>query len=94
MSDLIDRKQALDAIKYAELGCEYEAIEELPSAQQEWIPCSERLPKEGQGCLVCDHGTILIDTFLGHGNPYNWKWYTRDYEAWMPLPKPYGGERE
>ena len=54
-----------------------------------WIPVSERLPEEGQGCLVCDKGQILIDTFIGHGNPYNWRWYVRDYEAWMPLPEPY-----
>ena len=66
----------------------------LPSAQPvQWIPCSERLPEEGQGCLVCDKGSILIDTFIGHGNPYNWKWYIRDYEAWMPLPEPYREER-
>ena len=58
-------------------------------AAPKWIPVSERLPEEGQGCLVCDKGRILIDTFVGHGNPYNWKWYVRDYEAWMPLPEPY-----
>ena len=61
-----------------------------PSAQpMQWIPLAERLPEEGQGCLVCDKGSILIDTFTGRGNPYNWKWYVRDYEAWMPLPEPY-----
>lgn len=56
-----------------------------------WIPCSERMPVEGQKCLVCDKGSIGIDTYIGHGNPYNWKWYTRDYEAWLPLPEPYRG---
>ena len=67
------------------------AIKNLPSAQpeQQWIPCSERLPEEGQNCLVCDKGSIGIDTYIGHGNPYNWKWYVRDYEAWIPLPEPY-----
>ena len=57
--------------------------------QPHWIPCSERLPEEGQACLVSDRGTILIDTYIGHGNPYNWRWYVKDYEAWMPLPEPY-----
>ena len=73
-----------------------ESIEILPAVQPElhWIPCSERLPKEGQKCLVCDKGGIGIDTYIGHGNPYNWKWYTRDYEAWISLPEPYrGGEK-
>lgn len=32
MSDLIDRQAAIDALKIAELGCEVEAIEALPSA--------------------------------------------------------------
>ena len=70
-----------------------EALEILPPAQPEphWIPCSRRLPEEGQKCLVCDKGSIGIDTYIGHGNPYNWKWYTRDYEAWQPLPEPYKG---
>lgn len=64
-------------------------------AHPNWIPCSDRLPEEGQKCLVCDKGSIGIDTYIGHGNPYNWKWYTRDYEAWMPLPEPYkGGDSE
>ena len=69
----------------------------LPSVQPEskWIPVSERLPDEGQKCLVSDKGAIGIDTYIGHGNPYNWKWYVKDYEAWMPLPEPYrGGDKE
>lgn len=61
-------------------------------AASKWIPVSERLPEEGQRCLVCDNGWFSIDTFVGHGNPYNWKLYVRDYEAWMPLPEPWKGE--
>lgn len=34
MDDLISRAAAIDALRYAELGCELEAIEALPSAQQ------------------------------------------------------------
>ena len=61
---------------------------------QQWIPVSERLPEKGQTCLVCDEGVISIDKYLGIGNPLNWDWFDRDYEAWMPLPKPYKGEEE
>lgn len=61
-------------------------------SEMKWIPCSERMPEEGQNCLVCDKGSIGIDTYIGHGNPYNWKWYVRDYEAWLPLPEPYTEE--
>ena len=68
----------------------------LPSVQPEskWIPVSERLPDEGQKCLVSDKGFIGINTYIGHGNPYNWKWYVKDCEAWMPLPEPYRGGDE
>lgn len=68
-------------------------IDEQPTIEpQRWIPVSERLPEEGQACLVADKGSITIDTYIGHGNPYNWRWYVRDYEAWQPLPEPYQSE--
>lgn len=104
MDDLISRRAAIDLFPDDDL--EYDTkggyvaphlarqmICELPSAQPEskWIPVSERLPDEGQKCLVSDKGAIGIDTYIGHGNPYNWKWYVKDYEAWMPLPEPYRG---
>lgn len=102
MSDLISRQAVIRWVKtecnpYGKPTLDFESgkrvmkhLEQMPSAQpeQRWIPCSERLPEEGQNCLVCDKGSIGIDTYIGHGNPYNWKWYVRDYEAWMPLPKP------
>ncbi len=56
-----------------------------------WIPCSERFPKKGQKCLVCNKGTIDIDTFYGWSEPYLWSTYLAEYEAWMPLPQPYEG---
>ena len=41
----------------------------LPSVQPEskWIPVSERLPDEGQKCLVSDKGAIGIDTYMVMG---------------------------
>ena len=60
-----------------------------------WIPCSERLPEEGQKCLVYDKTIgFRVDTYIGHGNPYNWELFVRDYEAWMPIPKLTGGDVE
>ena len=55
MDDLISRQAALDAIRFAELGCEYEAVEALPSAEKhgEWVlgddgafhcSCCEKIP--------------------------------------------------
>lgn len=74
-----------------------EALEILPSAQpeQRWIPCRERMPEEGQKCLVYDKAIgFRVDTYIGHGNPYNWELFVRDYEAWMPLPDPYTEEKK
>ena len=59
-----------------------------------WIPVTERLPEKGQKCLVSDRGRITIDVFLGRGGVYNWQFYLRDYEAWMPLPEPYTEEKK
>ena len=79
------------------------AIEALTSAQseQQWIPCSEKLPEKYIGKWMCcmDDGTIEIlpyDT-PGDGSKecvfYYWE---DDYAvvkpnvvAWMPLPSPY-----
>jgi len=61
-----------------------------------WIPCSERLPKIGQQCLI----TIQVkDVCLMEKSVY-WKecWWVKgerirveEVTAWMPLPKPYKG---
>ena len=59
-----------------------------------WIPVTERLPEKGQKCLVSDNGCIAIDVFLGRGGVCNWQSYVWDYEAWMPLPKPYKEEKK
>ena len=63
-----------------------------------WIPCSERLP---------DNDTEVFVYLFKHPSPYiAWitdsHWYTDEFEiekendpiAWMPLPKPYGGESD
>lgn len=64
-----------------------------PAKEERWIPIAERLPEKGQKCLVSDKGCIVIDVFWGRGGAYNWQFYTRDYEAWMPLPDAYNTER-
>ena len=86
-----------------------EFIERLPSAQpeQQWIPCSERLPEEPYGCLVTvwDTNPVTMDEFENI-LPYfvGWdgeQWNDGDGEqcpfevvAWMPLPEPYREETE
>lgn len=65
----------------------------------EWIPVSERLPKEGIVVLTYD-----INKEIEFGEYQNGKWYwlaesCTDYwaknngvVAWMPLPEPYKGD--
>lgn len=101
--DLISRQMAINTIMGQPPEPHYPAwyavqIEGLPPAQPEppWVPCSERMPEEGQKCLVYDKAVgFRVDTYIGHGNPFNWELFVRDYEAWMPLPEPYrGGEQD
>lgn len=101
MSDLISRQTAIDAINTAlfpkinTAKDAEKALRNLPSAQpeQQWIPCSERLPDEYGEYLVTKH------TFGWNSEEYvsndiayfdNDGFHKADMViAWMPLPEPY-----
>ena len=65
--------------------------------EQRWIPCSERLPEED--------GTYIVSGIWGSGKEqvgeceylvedgYFQTAWNFDVKAWMPLPKPWEGER-
>lgn len=61
-----------------------------------WIPCSERMPDVG-AILISDGNQVFIGAYYGNNT---WSADGCDYDpilkdiAWMPLPKPYGGEQE
>ena len=120
MSELIERQAAIDAIhcditvigkENAEtvartIGEFVDRIKALPTAQpeQQWIPCSERLPDQnGKYLVVGRQKAINILKFDG-GRWYG-KWgvvawmplpdcYKGDENNKMPLPEPYKGEEE
>ena len=51
---------------------------------QQWIPCSERLPKPFEFCLwTTTDGRVVYHHCDGMFS---------EYTAWMPLPEPYKGE--
>ena len=110
MSDLIKREDVLNVLRmfgWTPIDGLYLVVkQDIPSADrpQEWIPCSERLPKK-------EEATYLICTETGHmcscrwtNNMYGlrsnewskWGWHIMDKPqyarvvAWMPL-KPWKG---
>lgn len=96
MNDLISRQALCEyALNQKDKSVTPNDIMRFPSAQpeQQWIPCSERLPEDDTEVLV-----YLFD----RTSPYiAWVtdccWFTEDFEvekenyptAWMPLPIPY-----
>ncbi len=65
-------------------------------AEQKWIPCSERLPKENNGRVLvsCADGVVRIYTsksMLSYCADTNGD-YEYWFRAWMPLPEPCKGE--
>ena len=77
-------------------------IDELPTAEPQWIPCSEKVPeKVGEYIVTDDSGglkCINISHFYPDAAPINgddMRWDYINVTAWMPLPKPYKeGEKE
>ena len=77
----------------------YRAIANAPTvdAVPRWIPCEERLPENESEVLVTDNNGHIRHAFYDA----QCDWFGT-YEgsmtiiaiAWMPLPEPYGGERE
>jgi len=74
---------------------------EIPIKRREpvmrWIPCSERLPDDGEEVFVYLYNASPYIAWVRDGH-----WYTEDFEvqeehepkAWMPLPEPYKEEEE
>ena len=81
---------------YAEIK---EMIDSMPTIEPEphWTPCSERLPEEKKEVLISADGDLYIAEYeMDHGKGY-WNevieyGYVMGVDAWMPLPKPYGGK--
>lgn len=97
-SDLISRQQAIDAIEnsskpYVWQGAEI--VRNLPPARPElqWIPISDRLPRDGSWNIFTDGKNISVERYkedaIDHFFP-NGRWFQlEDVIAWMPLPEAY-----
>lgn len=60
------------------------------SFANQWFSVGEKLPRRGQKVLVCTKEIIAIDSLEQLG----WRVYRDDVIAWMPLPKPYEGDKD
>lgn len=109
MADLIERKDALDCLdsrdfdSYEDYSRTFDAIEDIPSpstAGYRWIPCSERMPENGERVLVrFRSGTVHIAVWYGdYDEKGTWevtsqfptKLYRTDtIPKWMPMPDAY-----
>lgn len=71
-------------------------------AQPVWIPCSERMPENGQKCIVCmADKSIRFGVWCGDFDSWGvWEINKKLYRTitvpyWMPLPEqPKGGKQE
>ena len=91
----IDECHGMRDMKYRAL----KAISALPSAQpeQQWIPCSERLPEKSGEYLVSgkwgdDKVSVGHCEYLVEDGYFSTAW-NFDVLAWMPLPEPWKGEQ-
>ena len=103
MADLIDREAAIDKYGdwYVEEGTEEGFIsdmrhffEMLPSAEPQWIPCSERLPEEdcetGKGVQYSDFVLMSVEhkedeeTIVDYGHTVDGKWYSDYTDCFIP----------
>ena len=79
-------------------------LSELPSAQPGWIPVTEKCPEIGQ-IVLCSlktrryYGRIHVCKYRAADKYYDHSYFDWDHNgfpdvvAWMPLPKPWEGEK-
>lgn len=109
MNDLIGREAAIEAMRKARDKSEaHRMLIQLPSAQQQqWIPCSERLPDSDDydetfiTTIQCEHVDGWDDYVTGCADwtPHGWDiqtYYLGQIKvvAWQPLPKPWEGGQD
>lgn len=77
--------------------CVFSPFKQFRQSEQQWIPCSERLPEKGKVVLITNEkGNVRCGQYRGvwsfYEKPTEWVWRGNTVEtviAWMPLPKPY-----
>lgn len=97
---LMEQPTAEVTLCHLDSPCEYQNADiAMPSAQQ-WIPVTERLPEKNGEYLVTEIDCITserltdiayYDDFICTNNGFH---KANDIAAWMPLPKPWKGDKD
>lgn len=74
------------------------AVQTVFRTEQRWIPCSERLPRDGSWNIFTDGINRSVERYkrdaIDHFYPSG-RWFElEDAIAWMPLPEPYEEEKK
>ena len=97
-SDNFTRTDPVSMMTVATIANCIEAIVELPSAEQRWIPVTEALPKMKEVVLITNGKRhVRCGKYQGifDNKNYRWWWKHKTLEevlAWMPLPESYKDE--
>lgn len=98
-------KNLEDIVRFGGLMMSSEFVESVRIAmeayenQQDWIPVSEMLPKEGKKVLITVNDKVEKAHYYRYGNGWcNDDCYVfakaEEAKAWMPLPEPYKESEE
>lgn len=106
MDDLISRQAAIHLIAgydgVIDKSVAKRLLIQMTSAQpeQQWIPCSERLPDKKDDYLCSYNGCAVADICEYDPDRNEWGFFydggwkvVSNVIAWMPLPEPYKAER-
>ena len=79
---------------YHGIECDYKGncIKCPHTLNQRWIPVSNRLPEDKQGCIVTvqSDSKTFIDIVTYYAEEHSFLYYKEcNVLAWMPLPEPY-----
>ena len=93
-----DEIQKIQDLEQAQLNKMYQLGYEDGLAERSWIPCNEKLPKQGQKVICqCRANIITVLKLNANGDWYQDKdhcYMSGFVIAWMPLPEPWKGEQE
>lgn len=72
-------------------------LDHMHYVNKKWISVNERLPEDGEPVLTCKNGNVDVEVYEKNRNGWiqgNWFWSMATVTHWMPLPKPYEGDKK